>query len=258
MKKIMAVVLLLVHAVAFADSQASSGATEQSVDNGTDPTKFSTMAAAEWERIALPGGMSSETLNFTYWQPVGAQKHANLRIRLPVARITGIGRNDYGVGDFSLKYNHLLKITPEYGVVAAVEMDFDTASRDELGAGQNVLRGVLIYAKFLENGAIFAPSIQQSNSLWGRNDRAKVNNTVLDFYYVPKFKDPKWFMTIDPALVLDWEADKKYGSLAVTVGRSIGPAFGGNSQIYIKPSVLFGGDRPGKWGIQVGYKVIGF
>jgi hypothetical protein len=32
----------------------------------------------------------------------------------------------------------------------------DTASRDELGTGKNVLKGTLIRAWFLENGAIFA------------------------------------------------------------------------------------------------------
>jgi hypothetical protein len=44
----------------------------------------------------------------------------------------------------------------------------------------------------------------------------------------------------------------------VTVGRSLGPALGGNSQVFIKPTVFAGGDRPGKWGVEVGYKVIGF
>lgn len=253
----MAVGLLLAHTAAFADAQTTSGA-EQVIDNGTDPTKFSTALAADWEHIDLKGDMSSQTLNVTYWQPYGAKKQANLRVRLPVLRITGIGHNDYAIGDFSLKTNVLLKLTPAYGVVAAGELTFDTASRDELGTGKTVLKGALTYAKFLSNGDIFAPTIQQSVSLWGQSDRAKVNNTLFDFYYVPKIKNPKWFVTIDPALSLDWETDKKYGSLAVTVGRSTGPAFGGNGQVYIKPTALFGGDRPGKWGIQVGYKVIGF
>lgn len=40
--------------------------------------------------------------------------------------------------------------------------------------------------------------------------------------------------------------------------RVIGPAFGGNGIVFVKPSVFAGGDRPGKRGIELGYKIIGF
>ncbi|TDR30591.1 hypothetical protein [Hydromonas duriensis] len=250
-KNIITIGLILMYAASFA-------AVANEVDNGTDPTKFSTTAAVQWERLNLLDDKSSEVLNLTYWQPLGAQKHSNIRVRLPVLRITGMNENHYAVGDFSLKYTRLLKLTPEYGVVAAGEMDFDTAERDELGTGKTVFKGSLIYAQFLKNGDIFAPSVVQSNSLWGQSHRASVNNTVFDFYYVPKFKNPKWFMTLDPAISLDWETKKQFASLAVTLGRSTGPAFGGNSQVFIKPTVFAGGERPGTWGVEVGYKVLGF
>ena len=41
-------------------------------------------------------------------------------------------------------------------------------------------------------------------------------------------------------------------------GRVVGKAFGGNAIVFIKPSVFVGGDRPGSWGLEVGYKVLGF
>jgi hypothetical protein len=34
--------------------------------------------------------------------------------------------------------------------------------------------------------------------------------------------------------------------------------FGGNGILFIKPSVFVGSDRPGSWGLEVGYKVLGF
>jgi len=227
-------------------------------DNGTDPSRFSTAAAIQYEHIDLLHGFNSDTLNFTYWQPFGEKKNFNLRARLPVVRVDVLGNDNYDVGDFSLKLNHVYTLTRQYAIVLAGEMTFDTAQRAELGTGKNVFKGSFIYAKFLANGAIFAPAVVQSNSVWGDNARADVNNTVFDFYYVPKLRDPKNFITVDPALSFDWQADKKFASLAVTMGRSIGPAFGGNSQVFIKPTLFAGGERPGNWGVELGYKVIGF
>jgi hypothetical protein len=42
------------------------------------------------------------------------------------------------------------------------------------------------------------------------------------------------------------------------MGRVTGPAFGGNGILFVKPSVFVGGDRPSSWGVEVGFKVLGF
>ena len=36
------------------------------------------------------------------------------------------------------------------------------------------------------------------------------------------------------------------------------PQLGGNGILFAKPSMYAGSDRPGSWGLEVGYKVIGF
>ncbi len=104
----------------------------------------------------------------------------------------------------------------------------------------------------------FAPAFVQNNSFSGDKSRPDINLTTLDFYYVPKFADSRNLMTFDPALNFDWENDKRFFSLQVTAGRVVGKAFGGNAIIFIKPSVFAGSDRPGSWGLEVGYKVLGF
>ena len=129
-------------------------------------------------------------------------------------------------------------LTRKHGFVAQGEIIFDTVSRPELGTGKNVFKGTFIYALFLKNGGVFAPAFVQSNSLSGDKLRSDVNMTTFDFYYVPKFTDPRNLMTIDPAFNFDWENNKKFASLAVTMGRVIGPAFGGNGILFIKPSLF--------------------
>jgi hypothetical protein len=102
----------------------------------------------------------------------------------------------------------------------------------------------------------FAPAFGFNDSFGP--DGLPVRSFVADFYYVPKLKDPRYYMTIDPTLTLDRENDTDFASLAITLGRVIGPAFGGSSQVYMKPGVFVGGDRPADWGIEIGYKIIGF
>jgi hypothetical protein len=33
---------------------------------------------------------------------------------------------------------------------------------------------------------------------------------------------------------------------------------GGRGQIFFKPSINFGAERPGNWGVMVGFQLIGF
>lgn len=248
---------LLTLLVATSASAQQAPATAE-VDNGTDPTKFSSAAFANYEYIDVKGGIRSGTLKLNYVAPLGAAKNYSLRIRLPVAMNDALGRDSYGQGDVSVLVQHVFGLTKKDAFVWQAEVAFDTASRPELGAGKHVFSPTLIYARFLESGDIFAPAIKHSLSFGGDANRAKVNATVFDFYYVPKLADPRNLITIDPALSLDWESNKRFGSLAVTFGRVLGPMMGGNGIVSVKPTVFTGGDRAAKWGLELGFKVIGF
>lgn len=230
----------------------------KAVDNGTDPSKLQTVAEAKYEYLDLQNGFSSGTLRLSYITPLDDAQTYALRVRVPVTYVDVLGNNGYDIGDASLEISHVFGLTKEHAFVAKGELVIDTAGRPELGTGQNVFKGTFIYAKFLEGGNIFAPALVQSNSLWGDDNRPDVNSTTIDFYYVPKLANPKNLITYDPALNFDWENDKQFASFAVTFGRVLGPQLGGNGILFAKPSVYAGSDRPGSWGLEVGYKVIGF
>lgn len=236
--------------------QAQDGG-DKEADNGTDPSKVSSSASVQWERVKLRAGGEADTLTGIYVVPVGGSKN-KLTFKVPVARNDVLGRGGYDLGDVSVGLSHVYALNKSYAQIFVGEVAFDTARRTELGSGKHVVKGTYIHALFLEGGNIFAPAIVHSLSVGGDDSRPKVNRTALDFYYVPKLPDKKLFMTIDPALSFDWESDQQFASLAVTLGRVMGPAFGGNGQIFVKPSVFIGGERPSQWGIQFGYKVIGF
>jgi hypothetical protein len=247
-------IALLASGLALAQEESAAPA---AVDNGTDPTKLLTVAEAKYEYLDLNAGFGSSTLRLSYTQPFGKGRYS-YRLRLPVAAVDVFGNDNYDIGDASIQLQHVFGLTKKQAFVIQGEMVFDTAARPELGTGQNVFKGTLIYAKFLKGGNIFAPAIVQSNSLWGEDNRADVNFTTFDFYYVPKLSNPKNLITYDPALNFDWENDTQFASLAITFGRVLGPQLGGNGVVFFKPSVFAGSDRPSSWGVEVGYKVLGF
>lgn len=234
-------------------AEEASGA----VDTGTDPTKLSNQFETKYEYLDL-NGVSSNVLRLGYTMAFGTRRDYSLKFTLPVVSVDALGNDDFGVGDVSAKLTHVFGVTRKGGYVVQGELVLDTADRPELGTGQDVFKGTFIWANFLKSGSIFAPAVVHSVDLSNNAGRADVNTTTFDFYYVPKLRDPRNLMTVDPALVFDREADTSYASLQVTAGRVVGKAMRGALIAFVKPSLFAGADRPGDWGLEVGLKVIGF
>ena len=158
----------------------------QEVDNGTDPTRISTAAFAQYKHTDLPNVGNVGLFELQYLTPLGKDKSMSLAVKLPIA--SGVQNSDCGIGDASVSFTHIASLNQHRGLMYQTELIFDTADRLELGFGQTVLKLTGFYAKFLKNGA----------------------------------------------------------------------AFGGHSQVYVRPQVLMGNERPANWSFQIGYKVIGF
>lgn len=240
------------------DASALADDSDQNQDNGTDPTRLNRSVSASLEHLNLGGDLSQNTFTMLYTTPITDDARSALRLTVPFIQNDLAGRESYSLSDVGLSISRVLELTRQYGLVVSGEMTFDTANETEGGTGKNVFRGTVAYVKFLPGGIIFAPTLNQSNSIWGDRDRRDINMTVLDFYIVPKLADPKTFVTFDPALNGNWEIGAQFFSLAMTVGRALGPAFGGRSQIYVRASSYAGGERAADWGVEVGYKVLGF
>jgi len=255
-KKLMASFFAVVAFSAVTPSWAQEARTHSDVNNGTDPTRLATTAGIQLQTTDFGSGLSADLFEAYYSIPIGSEKRMALEFRLTYA--SGPVDTSFGLGDASLKFTHVLDVNAKRGIAYTAELSFNTADRADLGAGQTVLELSGFYAKFLKNGAIFAPALVQTFGLGDEDPgRNPINTTTVDFYYVPKLANSNLFMTFDPALVYDWEWDKGFGSLSITFGVLTGKAFGGDSQIFIKPQVLAGANRPADWSLQVGYKVIG-
>jgi hypothetical protein len=230
-------------------------------NDGLDPTAPARFAKLSFEHVDLnlpagaPFGDNANSFIFEFQQPFG---HNSFKVKAPVSSVDVLGDSSYGLGDVSAKLTHVFGVTKTHGMVVNFELVADTASRDELGGGKWVAKPGFIYAFFLQGGHIFAPAIVQSISFAGSSNRADINQTVIDFYFVPKFKDSSFYMTLDPALTHDWENDKTFLTTALTMGYKLGPMLGGNGQVFVKPSVGLGAERASDWGLQIGFQLLNF
>lgn len=249
---------LLALSVGAACAQSESADT---VDNGTDPTKLTRFALVTWEHLALNTPRDNVSRNFSlrYATPIDRAARTNVVVRLPFISTDLAGNSGYGIGDVLLRANHIYRLTRTDGIVLTGELGFNTADGVDRGLGKNVVRLGGTYALFLAHG-IFAPTVLHAQSLGVGADsgRARVSNTTFDFYYVPKLPTSRYFVTIDPALVQDWETNKMYGALSVTVGAQVGKLWGGNAIARVKPQVGIGGNRLATWGIEFGFQLLGF
>ncbi len=247
----------------------------EEINNGTNPTLLTTQAGIQYQFNQINPDLDTGLLELFYTQPFGDGSRAfrltvpfsdsefNSHPRLGDAALAFAENPDIGaelaLGDISLTYIDVFYLTERNGSAFTFELFLDMAATDFAGYGQLAGETSLFYAWFLDNGSIFAPAWVQTFGLEGGNDDGQnVNVTTIDFYYVPKLANPKYYLTFDPAVIRDWETDDTFGSLQVTAGMLTGRAFGGDSQVFIKPGILFGGDGPADWSVQVGFKVLNF
>jgi hypothetical protein len=233
-------------------------AQEEKPDDGTDPTRISTSFSISYEGISLPDAGDLGTLFLKYGTPISADRRTGLNLKLPIVSYS-LGEDGFGLGDFSIKLSRVATITPRYGIVLGAEAVLDTADAPERGFGVDVLKLSAIYAAFLKDGAIFAPSFLQTFSVGSPDTgRKDVNLTTIDFYYVPRLANPKAYMTLDPAILYDWETEELSAALSVTYGQSVDLGLPGNESFFIKPSTGIGANRAADLGLEVGFKIVGF
>ena len=237
---------------------------------GTNPINFTFDARLYNEYLWLntEGDGHQNISTFEFRMPTLDAK-LQVRVRVPyvdmAADFNGNGTNDIsdsGLGDINAR----LLIVPYVNmpkkvcIAAGLEAIFDTADEDTLGSGATIL-GPQVFAVFFKPfGGLFdiaAPAYQHRFSIDEAEGRGKVNQGLIDVFFLKGSKDKQRWALINPTLVLDFEDSEEYGLLDIELGTMLDPYLGtkGHS-VYLRPGIQIGADRPVDGSIEAGYKII--
>jgi hypothetical protein len=243
----------------FAEESGSAGKPHKVIDtSGTDPTLFLPQLRLVNEYVDLRNGRYSDIASLSYVHPF-ADGRMNVRTKLPFVSSDVGGSSQFNLGDISARYNWLATINQDYGLLLGAELVADSAQEDVLGRGQWSIQPLVTYAMFLGKNAIFAPTYQHNKSFAEQSSRTEINESVVDLYLVFTSTDKERWVTIDPAIVLDWENNQSVPiSIETQVGSKIATIHGAALNIYVAPGVGVGSDRPYDYNLEAGFTLIGF
>lgn len=247
---VFAVISSMCASLAFAQSPPASSHLDEEDHTGTNPAKFTRTLILYNEFRSLGNDTAYNEAVFRYIEPVG--KKLKIQLTLPFDATDLGGETEFGFGELSLKFNYRAWLNEKNALIFNLDTLWPTATHDEFMSGKYVLEPGVTYALFYKQGSmIFAPTLQQKVSYAGTSDRADVNQSVIDLYYVWKPSKTTWLI-VDPQIVRDWEGDTEFGQLEIEYGRVM---LGGLSA-YLRPGIGIGGDRPLEWNVEFGLKVV--
>ena len=111
---------------------AQKRADGEELNNGTNPTILSTIAGIQYTYNEFANSSRSSSL----WEalaaiPFGPKKQFQLTLTTPYA--DSALDSDFGLGDISLKFTHVVDVNASRGIAYTAELFLDTADRPDLG-----------------------------------------------------------------------------------------------------------------------------
>ena len=180
----------------------------------------------------------------------------NRRLRVsgsvPFAVSDATGTTERGLGDVGADVEWLPWLGARSGLIVGLRTTWDTGS-EGLGLGTNTLLPYAQWAMAVSPGITLAPFVGQRTSVGGDEFAFGYNDTVLGVYALWRPSTRLWLST-QPQLVVDHEADTTYGD----VGAEAGYLLTRRLSVYGRPSFGFGTDnaKPYGWGITGGVRFV--
>jgi hypothetical protein len=254
---------------------AESVSTDKNDKTGTNPINFQRDLRIYNEYLWLntegDGNQNLTTLEFR--TPFAGGKW-QFRTRIPynavTADVNGDGMDDTddsGLGDINFRLMTVPYFEGANAIAVALEVFLDTASDDSLGAGTTSLAPVIFYGRFFrggfgpwQKGGLFAPGLQYKFSVDEDEGRDKTEQAIIDINFLLQAEDGQSWLFAEPQIVFDLENDAEFAIMDFEFGFMMTkwwPDLAGQS-FYLRPTFTIGTDRPMDYGIELGYKIIGW
>lgn len=272
-------IALVLPSLAVAQEPSAEQITKDTSDKtGTNPVNFQRDLRFynEYSWLNTDGDGNQNVATMEYRQPMlngRWQFRTRFRYSWIEADLNDDGSNDIdvsGIGDADFR---LLKQPWFFGPNAftiAMEVFLNTATEDALGAGTTTLGPQVFYARFwgkspipfYSGGGLFAPGLQYRFSIHEDAGRDDTDQIAVDLNFLAMAKDKTRWLFLNPQIISDQENDADYAFIDVEFGWMMAkwfPDLKGQS-FYIRPSVTVGSDsdRPTDYGMELGYKFVGW
>lgn len=162
--------------------------------------------------------------------------------------------NQSGFGDLLFRASYRVAWGAGYGVVVGAEAILDTASKDSLGYGKDVI-APLAYASIdiPRCRSVLFPFIQHYVTVGGDDARSDVHYTSLKAAMLTRWPD-RMYTILEPQVVVDHERADRVG---MTVEAEAGKFLDRRTALWVRPGVgVHGDDLPQvyNWNLKVGIR----
>jgi len=262
--------------------ESSEGLAEKEATNtkdksGTNPINFQTELRFfnEYSWLNTAGDGNQNLVTMEYRAPIDLAKKYQLRTRLRhnaiKADLNDDGNNDIndaGLGDIDFRILSVPWFKGANAFAWAFEVSLNTASDPTLGSGATAIIPQVFYGRFFRGnplpiysgGGIFVPGLQWKVSIEEDDGREDINQFIIDLYFVSVTQSRKQWFFIDPQIVIDNENDTEFAIIDFQFGWMMSTWFDNlkTQSFWITPAIGIGNDRPVDYGVEFGYKFIGF
>lgn len=277
---LLATIALSLALPSLAVAQEDEGIAEQLAEDtsdktGTNPVNFQRdlrfYNEYSWLNTAGDGNQNAFTME--YRQPI-FNSEWQFRARVPyISSLRADFNNDgnydvdvSGLGDANFRLLKKPWFKGPHAIAIALEVFLDTASKDELGLGNWTLGPQIFYAYFFgknpipipgyRGGGLFAPGLQFRFSVDEDEGRSKTDAIAVDINYLAMSEDKTRWLFINPQILSDQENNQDYAFIDIEFGWMNKKRKG--QSWYVRPTFTIGAERPTDFGIELGYKFIGW
>jgi len=261
------------------ESSAESIAKDTSDKSGTNPVNFQRDIRFynEYTWLNTEGDGNQNVFTTEYRQAL-FDGEWQFRVKAPfVTSLKADFNNDgiddldeSGLGDVNFRLLKKPWFKGPHAIALGFEVFLNTASEDALGSGTTTLGPQIFYGYFFgknpipipgyRGGGLFAPGLQYRFSVEEDAGRSDTDAVAIDINYLALSEDKTRWLFANPQVLFDRENEQDYVFFDVEFGWMMAkwyPELKGQS-FYIRPTFTIGADRPSDYGIEFGYKFVGW
>ncbi len=194
------------------------------------------------------------------FRDMGKKFGARIRMRYKSLSLDNPGAGAFGssevsgISDFDARVLFMAYASKNLIIIPGLEATFNTATNSALGSGKTLLQPQIfaVIPAILGGTSLFAPGYQYVFDITG--DGPDVRRSQIDLYFVWLLAKGKYWLIVDPQIILDHETKKEPALIEVEWGFMIAPAAGIST--YVRPGVGIGSDKPYSWNFEAGLKFV--